>query len=601
LSPKRVALVGTTASGKSHAALGVAEALGDIELCCIDSMTLYREMDIATAKPTRSDQQRVRHHLLDLVDPGEEFSVAQFQALANEAIVTVELRTQRALLVGGTGLYLRAVIDGLEFPGRFPHVASALDAIADSPHGLARLYERLMVLDPVGARRVEPNNRRRLVRALEVTIATGRPFSSFGPGLSEYRKTDVALVGIAYDPVGIAERIEERVQAWLEAGWVDEVAALSRREGGLSLTARQALGYKEILAHIEDGEDLGECVSATIARTKNMAKRQWAWFRRDPRIVWVEPGETLVSTIASAYEEKLWPPHHHRAPKWETTSMQRRAPSSLVTFVKAHGAGNDFLVISKEDAAGLSRERVIALCDRHRGIGADGILVVGKGGETDLDMTLYNADGSIAEMSGNGIRVLVGVAVSWGMVNEGTVSVATGAGRKTVHFENRDGLGVGYASVAMGKVTLGDEVSLPHHVARGVRATVGNPHVVAVVESDPHHVDLHALVKELAGTTPLGVNVEVICARNSEQIDLVVYERGVGPTQACGTGSSAAAVVAHRLGLVGAKVTVKNPGGDLVVEIGDDDNVTLSGEAKIVGTIGVNLQALDNVEADGAR
>lgn len=294
-----MALLGVTASGKSAVAMAVARQLGDVELVCVDSMTVYRHMDIGTAKPGAAARAEVPHHLLDLADPAEEFTVSAFQAAARAALADIERRGRRALLVGGTGLYLRSVVDDLEIPGRWPKVAARLAAEADRPGGLARLHGRLGVLDPVAAERTTSANRRRILRALEVTIGSGRPFSSFGPGLAAYPPSPVAQVGLPFDPVAVDRRIAERVDRWMQEGFLDEVRALAARKGGLSRTARRALGYRELLAHVEDGEPLEACVAAAVRRTRSFARRQWAWFRRDPRIRWVAPGEEPVSVVAA--------------------------------------------------------------------------------------------------------------------------------------------------------------------------------------------------------------------------------------------------------------------------------------------------------------
>ncbi len=280
--------------------MAVAERLGDVELVCVDSMTVYRSMDIGTAKPSAEARVRVPHHLLDLVDPSEEFAVSQFQAAARQALSSIAARGRRALLVGGTGLYLRAVVDGLEIPGRYPAMAAELEAEAGRPGGVASLHARLAVLDPVAASRTTDSNRRRIVRALEVTLGSGRPFSSFGPGLTAYPPSAVPLVGIAFDPVAVDARIEARVRRFMDEGFLTEVRSLAARPGGLSRTARQALGYRELLAHVEAGEPLDVCVAETVRRTRAFARRQWRWLRRDPRIQWVDSPETVIAAVARA-------------------------------------------------------------------------------------------------------------------------------------------------------------------------------------------------------------------------------------------------------------------------------------------------------------
>jgi len=295
-----VALVGTTASGKSALAVRVARKVGHVELVSMDSMSVYRGMDIGTAKPAPAVRAELAHHLLDLVDPSEEFTVLRFQREARQALDAVRSRGNRALLVGGTGLYLRSVVDDLELPGRWPSVATSLEAEADGPGGLGALYQRLAVLDPVAAGRIEPTNRRRVVRAMEVTEGSGRPFSSFGPGLGVYPPTLFALIGLRFDPATVDRVIAERFRSWIADGLVEEVRVLAARPAGLSRTARQALGYRELLAHVERGVPLEQCVEEAIRATRRFARRQWAWFRRDPRIRWVEDSEDAEEVLTEA-------------------------------------------------------------------------------------------------------------------------------------------------------------------------------------------------------------------------------------------------------------------------------------------------------------
>ena len=291
-----VALVGVTASGKSEVALDLARSRGDCEIVSVDSMCVYRGMDIGTSKPDAAARAAVPHHLLDVVDPDQEFTLTEFQQAARAAISEIAQRGNHALLVGGTGLYLRAVVDDLSIPGRYPDVAASLEAELDAGRVQpADLHARLAELDPVGAGRMEPTNRRRVVRALEVTLGAGRPFSEFGPGLEAYPDTGVPQVGLAPAAEDVDRRIECRFAAMVEAGLVEEVRRLAARPEGISRTARQALGYREILAHVEGGAPLEDCVDEAIRRTRQFARRQASWFRRDPRITWAtNPGEAAT-------------------------------------------------------------------------------------------------------------------------------------------------------------------------------------------------------------------------------------------------------------------------------------------------------------------
>ncbi|HEX2039562.1 MAG TPA: tRNA (adenosine(37)-N6)-dimethylallyltransferase MiaA [Acidimicrobiales bacterium] len=289
--------MGTTASGKSALALDVARALPDVELVSVDSMQVYRGMDIGTAKPTAVERAEVRHHLLDLADPWEDWSVSRFQAAAAEALADIEGRGRRALLVGGTGLYLRAVVDALDVPGQWPEVRAELDAEPDT----SALHRRLAELDPVAAARMEPTNRRRVLRALEVTLGSGRPFSSFGPGLEAHPPSRFRLAGVWLPRPVVVARIAVRVRDMVRAGLVDEVRSLVELPRPLSRTARQALGYKEVLAHVEQGVPLADALDEVVRRTRAFARRQRMWFRRDPRITWFgaaeDPGAVLPALL----------------------------------------------------------------------------------------------------------------------------------------------------------------------------------------------------------------------------------------------------------------------------------------------------------------
>ncbi len=321
-----VALIGPTASGKSAIALEVAERWPGrtpggsggpvgrqepnpgIELVSVDSMAVYRGMDIGTVKPTPAVRARVPYHLVDLVDPADQFTVQQFQAAARAALGAIAERGNVAVLVGGTGLYLRSVVDELVFPGRFPEEAARLSALVDEagPEGspgrqavLRGLHRRLTALDPTAAARIDPANRRRLIRALEVTLGSGRRFSEFGPGLEQYLPSPVTMVGIDRPPDELDRRIGERFERLMGQGLLEEVTTLAGRPGGLSPTARQALGYRELLAHLEGDLSLDEAVALAVQRTRALARRQRAWFRRDPRIVWLDPSDDPAGVIAA--------------------------------------------------------------------------------------------------------------------------------------------------------------------------------------------------------------------------------------------------------------------------------------------------------------
>jgi tRNA dimethylallyltransferase len=262
--------------------------LGDVEIVSLDSMQVYRGMNIGTAKPTPEDRRAVRHHLVDVADPSDDWSVARTQAVARAAVADIEQRGHRALLVGGTGLYVRAVLDDLVIPGQDLAVRAGLEARTADPEALAGAYRQLQSLDPAAAARIEPHNRRRIVRALEVIQITGRPFSSFGPGVHDATTTafPVLLAGIWLRRDVLVQRITERVDRMRADGFLDEVRRLSGET--LSRTARQAIGYRELLAHVGgDGSTIDDAFELVVRRTRAFARRQRMWFRRDHRVMWL--------------------------------------------------------------------------------------------------------------------------------------------------------------------------------------------------------------------------------------------------------------------------------------------------------------------------
>lgn len=296
---RSLVILGPTASGKSSLAMALAtsDAGRDvgIELLSIDAMQVYRGMDIGTAKPTVSEQALVRHHLIDLVDATQAFTVAQFQIAYQHAVDDITSRGGRALLVGGTGLYVRAVVDGLTLPGQWPEVRARLDdeLIAIGPEAL---HQRLCQLDPTAGSKMEPSNSRRIIRALEVCEGSGRPFSSFGPGVDTYPASEVQQVALRWPRDVLARRIEERVRVMIERGLQAEVENLLTQ--GLSPTALQALGYKEMVEHIEGRMSLEEVIATIVVKTRQFAVRQERWFRRDPRINWFDIESDPVTEVA---------------------------------------------------------------------------------------------------------------------------------------------------------------------------------------------------------------------------------------------------------------------------------------------------------------
>uniref|UniRef100_A0A7C2EB94 tRNA dimethylallyltransferase n=1 Tax=Ammonifex degensii TaxID=42838 RepID=A0A7C2EB94_9THEO len=291
LPPKKagcplLAITGPTATGKT--AVGIEVALRvEGEVVSADSMMVYRGMDIGTAKPTLAERKGVPHHLIDVVDPGEDFSVATFQTLARKLIREINARGRLPILVGGTGLYIKAVLDGYRFTGGVDRELRRRLAAEAGRFGPAYLHERLRAVDPETAARLHPNDLKRIIRALEVFYRTGAPISraasaETGP---EY---DALVYGLFLERQELYRRIEERVDAMLEAGLVEEVRRLLK--GGLKrdATAMQALGYKEIAAYLAGEVTLEEAVYLLKRNTRRFAKRQLTWFRRDGRIRWLD-------------------------------------------------------------------------------------------------------------------------------------------------------------------------------------------------------------------------------------------------------------------------------------------------------------------------
>jgi tRNA dimethylallyltransferase len=269
----------------------VAERLGDVELVSIDSMQVYEGMNVGTATPTADEQALVPHHLINLVPPDEAFTVGEFQRHARAALADIRSRAKVPVLVGGTGLYLRSVIDDLELPPQFLDVRAALEAEPDTE----LLHARLLALDPIAAGRMEATNRRRVIRALEVCEGSGRPFSSYGPGMEAYPPTQFVQVAIRWDRAELDQRIAQRYERQMEAGFLDEVRWLNKV--GPSRTAAQALGYRELLAHVRGETSLEEALDEAIRRTIRFARRQERWFRRDPRITWIDAPVDVGSVI----------------------------------------------------------------------------------------------------------------------------------------------------------------------------------------------------------------------------------------------------------------------------------------------------------------
>ena len=290
------AIVGPTAVGKSTIALSVAEALG-AEIVSVDSMQVYRGMDVGTDKATEEMQQRVPHHLLDIRDPSHDLTVAEFQDLARAAIADISGRGKLPLLVGGSGLYFRAVVDELDFPPRSADVRTALEGRLES-EGVEALYAELQRVDPAAAAKMEPGNARRIVRALEVIEITGRPFSENDAWDRFESIYDLRVAGLERPREDLYERVSARVDRMLERGLEDEARTVAA--SGMGATARQALGYRQVLDAGKNAE-AGQLRDEIVRATKRFARRQLSWFRADPRIRWFEASDPDLVGRLTAY------------------------------------------------------------------------------------------------------------------------------------------------------------------------------------------------------------------------------------------------------------------------------------------------------------
>jgi tRNA dimethylallyltransferase len=311
---RALAIVGPTASGKTALSLTLAERLGGEILSC-DSMQIYRTMDIGTAKADDRERRRVRHHLLDLVDPGTPFSAADYAAEAERVLADVTSRGRLPIFCGGTGLYLKAVLEGRhsDIPGSDPALRERLTKEGTAPGGADRLWERLLALDPESALAIPRQNLRRVIRALEIYELTGRTKSELDAASREKpRLIDCFTVGLRFsDRSLLCRRIDERVDKMMTEGLLEEVKRLSDG-GGLSpgSTAAQAIGYRQLLPHLSGEISLELAVGAVKTATRQYAKRQMTWFRSDPTVHWLDADENGRVRNAEELAEAVLPEIH---------------------------------------------------------------------------------------------------------------------------------------------------------------------------------------------------------------------------------------------------------------------------------------------------
>ena len=291
-------IVGPTAVGKSALAVALAQRTKSAEIVSADAMAVYRGMDIGTAKPTRQERGGVPHHLIDVVEPSEDYTVSRFQNDVDAVVADIAQRGGVPIIVGGTGLYVRAIVDNFTMPGQYPEVRAVIERESSNE----RLWAFLRSLDPVAAAKMLPSNRRRIVRALEVTLGSDRLFSDYGPGVNAYPPTLFRQVGLRLDRQELDRRIDARYDAQLAEGFLIEVERLSQRP--LSRTAAQALGYRELRAHLDGSLTLDGALAAARQRTKRFARRQERWFRRDPRITWFDALQSdLIAQVEICWQK----------------------------------------------------------------------------------------------------------------------------------------------------------------------------------------------------------------------------------------------------------------------------------------------------------
>ncbi|WP_182354616.1 tRNA (adenosine(37)-N6)-dimethylallyltransferase MiaA [Flaviflexus huanghaiensis] len=294
-----IAVVGPTAVGKSVAAIDLAHDLGGpeaAEIISADALQLYRGMDVGTAKVTQLERRGIQHHQIDVLDISQEASVAAYQTQARRDLEQIVGRGRTPIIVGGSGLYVSAILDRIDFPGTVPEVRMRL--VADLERfGAPAMHERLKRVDPASAALIDARNKRRVIRALEVNEVTGRSFQPVFPRHTSHYE-GVVVVGLSMPGEELDARITLRTQRMFDDGLLDEVRALSGRGLLTAPTARTATGYREALAVLDGDMTIPEAIDAITTATRKLVKKQLTWFRRDPRVIWVEAGERSSDRIA---------------------------------------------------------------------------------------------------------------------------------------------------------------------------------------------------------------------------------------------------------------------------------------------------------------
>jgi tRNA dimethylallyltransferase len=292
---KLVVIAGATATGKSALSIALAEPI-DAEIINADSMQVYRGMDIGTAKITVDERQGIRHHMLDVLDVNQDSTVAWYQGDARAVIDEIHSRGKNVVMVGGTGLYIKAVIDELNFPDTDPMVRHTLNKEAEEL-GIDSMFERLEKLDPAAALAIDRANLRRIIRALEVIEITGKPFTANLPRQESVRYPNARQFGLVMDREDLSERIDARVNAMFEQGLVAEVEKLISAGLLQGRTAQRALGYSQVISYLNNELSLDAAIEETKRATRQYARRQETWFSRDSRIKWIATRQNRLETI----------------------------------------------------------------------------------------------------------------------------------------------------------------------------------------------------------------------------------------------------------------------------------------------------------------
>lgn len=641
--PLIIAVVGPTAAGKTGLAIDLALSLSRevswakdiarVQIVNTDAYQAYRLMDIGTAKPTLSEQARVKHHGLDVLDPKQESTVAQFQERTLKTIDKLLIDGIVPILVGGSGLYLKAVMDQLTFPGHDDDLRQKWEGTLAS-RGVDFVYEQLFAKDEVSARRIGKTNTRRIIRALEVIELTGKKFSAFLP-TENYRKPTIQL-GLDLPREHIDSKVAQRVERMWDQGLVAEVRAI-QLGSGFGITASRAVGYKEILDQLGSGGSMTVAKEQIITNTRRLTRKQMGWFGRDTRVKWFDATctqtlndnvikylntlnpETLA--LAGIGKAKAKGVEHWVGTRRSLGSVGRNMSNKqTVQFTKGHATKNDFVLLKDyPNPNDLTAELVKQLCDRNSGVGGDGVInVVPVTDELLADfiaparelttaerptwfMDYRNADGSLAQMCGNGTRVFAAFLEAEGLADFSLEQpILTRAGIKKIQRTRAS-----YYRVNMGKfqeitTPLSHEnnlqVQLPHSntLLPAWWIDMGNPHAVVVL---PESISLSELdlsiLPEVFPQPASGINIEFIELGplvNQGSVRMRVYERGVGETQSCGTGACAVGVVAQKISPWKGDWRVGVPGGELLIEVAKDQEVHLSGPAKLVFSATITVE-----------